>query len=112
MLTKIAFRNVFRNSRRTCITMLVLVFGVVALMLFGGYKEVNFWGIREGRRTREIRPSADLRARIFRSRLAEAACSRSRQRRHAAKRDRARSARGDDRRADFAHGPHQQRRQV
>ncbi len=28
--------------------MMVLVFGVVALMLFGGYKEINFWGIREG----------------------------------------------------------------
>jgi putative ABC transport system permease protein len=48
VLTRIAFRNIFRNRRRTCITMLVLVFGVVALMLFGGYKEVNFWGIREG----------------------------------------------------------------
>jgi putative ABC transport system permease protein len=48
VLTRIAFRNIFRNSRRTCITMLVLVFGVVAMMLFGGYKEVNFWGIREG----------------------------------------------------------------
>jgi putative ABC transport system permease protein len=47
VLTKIAFRNVFRNKRRTSLTMLVLVFGVVALMLFGGYKEVNFWGIRE-----------------------------------------------------------------
>jgi putative ABC transport system permease protein len=27
---------------------MVLVFGVVALMMFGGYKEINFWGIREG----------------------------------------------------------------
>jgi putative ABC transport system permease protein len=48
MLTRIAFRNIFRNRRRTLITMMVLVFGVVALMLFGGYKEINFWGIREG----------------------------------------------------------------
>ncbi len=48
MLAKIAFRNIFRNRRRTLITTLVLVFGVVAMMMFGGYKEVNFWGIREG----------------------------------------------------------------
>jgi putative ABC transport system permease protein len=27
---------------------MVLVFGVVAMMMFGGYKEINFWGIREG----------------------------------------------------------------
>ena len=48
MLTKIAFRNLFRNRRRTLITSMVLVFGVVAMMMFGGYKEINFWGIREG----------------------------------------------------------------
>jgi len=48
MLTRIAFRNIFRNRRRTLITTLVLVFGVVALMMFGGYKEISFWGIREG----------------------------------------------------------------
>jgi putative ABC transport system permease protein len=48
MLTRIAFRNIFRNRRRTLITGMVLVFGVVAMMMFGGYKEINFWGIREG----------------------------------------------------------------
>lgn len=48
MLIRIAFRNIFRNRRRTLITLLVLVFGVVALMMFGGYKEISFWGIREG----------------------------------------------------------------
>jgi len=48
MLMTIAFRNLFRNQRRTLITALVLVFGVVAMLLFGGYKEVSFWGIREG----------------------------------------------------------------
>jgi putative ABC transport system permease protein len=48
MLTRIAFRNLFRNRRRTLITTMVLVFGVVAMIIFGGYKEINFWGIREG----------------------------------------------------------------
>jgi putative ABC transport system permease protein len=48
VLTRIAFRNVFRNTRRSALTVLVLTFGVVAMMLFGGYKEFSFWGIREG----------------------------------------------------------------
>ncbi len=48
MLTAIAFRNLFRNRRRTLITSMVLVFGVVAMLMFGGYKEISFWGIREG----------------------------------------------------------------
>jgi putative ABC transport system permease protein len=47
MLAKIAFRNIFRNRRRTLITLLVLVMGATGLILFGGYKEVNFWGLRE-----------------------------------------------------------------
>lgn len=48
MLSKVAFRNIFRNTRRSSITLLVLVFGVTALILFGGYKEISFYGIREG----------------------------------------------------------------
>ena len=47
MLTRIAFRNVFRNRRRSLITMLVLIVGATALILFGGYKEISFYGLRE-----------------------------------------------------------------
>jgi putative ABC transport system permease protein len=47
MLARIAFRNVFRNGRRTAITLIVIVFGVVALIFFGGYKEVTFRNLRE-----------------------------------------------------------------
>jgi putative ABC transport system permease protein len=47
MLTKLALRNVFRNRRRSAITLLVIVFGAVGLILFGGYKAITFFGLRE-----------------------------------------------------------------
>src|SRR5258708_28819995 len=47
MLTRLAFRNLFRNGRRSAITLLVIVFGAVGLILFGGYKTVPFRNLRE-----------------------------------------------------------------
>ncbi|HEX8251981.1 MAG TPA: FtsX-like permease family protein [Thermoanaerobaculia bacterium] len=47
MLIKLALRNIFRNRRRSAITMAVIVFGAVGLILFGGYKAVTFRGLRE-----------------------------------------------------------------
>ena len=47
MLTTLAFRNIFRNRRRSAITLLVIVFGAVGLILFGGYKARTFYGLRE-----------------------------------------------------------------
>lgn len=47
MLTKLALRNIFRNRRRSAITFLVLIFGATALIMFGGYKEISFQGVRE-----------------------------------------------------------------
>ena len=47
MLTKLALRNIFRNRRRSAITLAVIVFGAVGLILFGGYKAVTFRGLRE-----------------------------------------------------------------
>lgn len=44
---RLAFRNVFRNRRRSAITMAVIVFGAVGLILFGGYKNTTFRGLRE-----------------------------------------------------------------
>jgi putative ABC transport system permease protein len=47
MITRIAIRNVFRNRRRSAITLMVIVFGAVALILFGGYKARTFFALRE-----------------------------------------------------------------
>jgi putative ABC transport system permease protein len=49
MLTflRIAFRNVFRNTRRTALTVLVISFGVTALIVSGGFFSYNFEGLRE-----------------------------------------------------------------
>lgn len=44
---KLAFKNVFRNRRRTIITGLVLVFGATALILAGGFVSFAFRGLRE-----------------------------------------------------------------
>lgn len=47
MLIKLALRNIFRNRRRSAITLAVIVFGAVGLILFGGYKAMTFVGLRE-----------------------------------------------------------------
>lgn len=44
---KLALRNIFRNRRRSAITLAVIVFGAVGIILFGGYKAVTFVGLRE-----------------------------------------------------------------
>ncbi len=44
---KLAFKNVFRNRRRTIITGLVLIFGVTALVLAGGFIAFTFRGLSE-----------------------------------------------------------------
>ena len=47
MFTRLALRNIFRNRRRSAITLAVIVCGAVGLILFGGYKAVTFRGLRE-----------------------------------------------------------------
>jgi putative ABC transport system permease protein len=47
MIIKIAFRNILRNRRRSAITLLVIVFGSIGLILFGGYKAHTFFALRE-----------------------------------------------------------------
>jgi putative ABC transport system permease protein len=43
----IAFRNLFRNTRRTAFTVLVITFGATALLVAGGFIQGNFDGLRE-----------------------------------------------------------------
>src|ERR1035438_10343458 len=43
----LAFRNVFRNRRRTIMTLLMVGGGVAGLLLVGGFFARMFWGLRE-----------------------------------------------------------------
>lgn len=48
MLTiKIAWRNIFRHRRRSLVTLLTVLSGVVAIILFGGFIQANYSGLRE-----------------------------------------------------------------
>ena len=44
---KLAVRNVFRNRRRTLITLAAMAFGGAAIILFGGFVNSIYWGVRE-----------------------------------------------------------------
>ena len=44
---RLALRNIFRNKRRTAITFLAIISGSVAIIVFGGYVEFTYWGLRE-----------------------------------------------------------------
>jgi len=43
----LAFRNVFRNRRRTVMTLIMVGGGVTGLLLVGGFFARMFWGLRE-----------------------------------------------------------------
>ena len=47
MIVRIAARSVFRNKRRTIITILSIIFGCVAIIVFGGFVDYSMWGLRE-----------------------------------------------------------------
>jgi putative ABC transport system permease protein len=44
---KLALRNVFRNRRRTLITLAAMGFGAAAIVVFGGFVNAIYWGVRE-----------------------------------------------------------------
>ena len=46
-IINIALKNLFRNSRRTLITVLVSVSGFAALAIIAGYMDFTFFGLRE-----------------------------------------------------------------
>jgi putative ABC transport system permease protein len=44
---KLAFKNIFRNKRRTIITLFALVIGNIGILLFLGYMNASFYFMRE-----------------------------------------------------------------
>jgi putative ABC transport system permease protein len=46
-MLKVGWRNIFRHRRRSLVTLLSVVSGVVAVVLFGGFIEANYEGLRE-----------------------------------------------------------------
>ncbi len=44
---KLALRNVFRNRRRTSITLAAMAFGAASIILFGGFVNYMYVGVRE-----------------------------------------------------------------
>jgi len=47
LYVKLAIRNVFRNRRRTLITLAAMGFGAAAIIVFGGFVNSIYWGVRE-----------------------------------------------------------------
>jgi putative ABC transport system permease protein len=47
LYVKLALRNVFRNRRRTVITLAAMGFGAAAIIVFGGFVNAIYWGVRE-----------------------------------------------------------------
>lgn len=43
----LAIRNIFRNKRRTAITFLAIISGMTGIIVFGGFIEFAFFGLRE-----------------------------------------------------------------
>ena len=47
LYAKLAIRNVFRNRRRTLITLAAMGFGAAAIIVFGGFVHAIYFGVRE-----------------------------------------------------------------
>lgn len=47
LYAKLALRNIFRNARRTALTLAAIAFGSAAIILFGGFVHFTYWGVRE-----------------------------------------------------------------
>ena len=47
LILKLALRNVWRNGRRSLLTISGIVAGMLGIIILGGYYEYNYWGLRE-----------------------------------------------------------------
>ena len=57
----IALRNVFRNVRRSTVTIIAIVLGTAAVIVFGGFINDLYYGLRES----TIRSQLDSRKNLF-----------------------------------------------
>jgi putative ABC transport system permease protein len=46
-ILNLALKNLLRNIRRTALTLLAIITSVAAVIIFGGFVEYTFWGLRE-----------------------------------------------------------------
>ena len=46
-LIKVAWRNILRHKRRSLFALLTILSGVTGIILFGGFVEANYIGLRE-----------------------------------------------------------------
>jgi putative ABC transport system permease protein len=47
LLPRLAMRNMLRNRRRTVLTLLAIIAGMVCVIVFGGFISYTYWGLRE-----------------------------------------------------------------
>jgi putative ABC transport system permease protein len=47
LIFSLALRNIFRNRRRSVLTIAGIVAGIWGIIIIGGYYEYNYWGLRE-----------------------------------------------------------------
>ena len=64
-LVTLSARNIFRNGRRTAITVFSIIVGFAAMACFGGFIEFSFEGLAGEHHPHPARSSPDLRARVL-----------------------------------------------
>ena len=82
-LVLLSLRNIFRNARRTAITVFSIVVGFAAMACFGGFIQFSFEGLRESTIRTQLGHLPDLRGRLLGrdgSRIRSPSSSRTRKR--------------------------------
>ena len=72
---KLALRNVFRNRRRTLITVAAMGFGAAAIIVFGGFVNAIYWGVRESTIRSQLPSSPDDRRMCSAASICQTGCT-------------------------------------